>query len=183
MVTKLLNAGADVHFDGEKLLAEACKRGRENLVKLFLENGADPNGGNDRDKPLHIDVFPALCTKSTPSASESLQTIDDAKGILKLLAKAGADLAMNDNQLLMEACAGGHTDMVKALLSEGANARARNGQALVLAAKGGHLQTVKTLLHAGVDVQVSLKESDTDVMALSDEYINNYQAVFSLLKD
>ncbi|KAJ3087402.1 hypothetical protein HK102_011180 [Quaeritorhiza haematococci] len=170
IINKLLNVGADIHFEGEKPLAEVCKRRLSHLVKIFLDKGANPKGN-----PLFlIDVFPSLCDKS---ANGSMHVYGEAIGILRLLTNAGADLNANDGQLLINACAAGHLDLVQTLVFQGVNANARNGQALVVAAKGGHVEVVMALLKAGVNVQDSLK--DSDVIAV----LNRYQTVLNVLKD
>ncbi|KAJ3075150.1 hypothetical protein HK102_005671, partial [Quaeritorhiza haematococci] len=173
-ITKLLDAGADIHFDGEKPLVEVCKLRLGNLVRFLLEKGAHPNGNGS----LLVDVFPFLCDKS---ADGSMQIIGAGHGVLKMLMKACADLNANHGQLLIDACAAGHLGLVKTLLSEGANITARNGQALVVAVEGGHAEVVMTLLKAGVNVQDSLKDMDMirDAMAL----LNRDETVLNLLKD
>ncbi|KAJ3082001.1 hypothetical protein HK102_001981 [Quaeritorhiza haematococci] len=92
IITTLLDAGADVNLNGGKPLAQASKRGRPDLVKLFLEKGSGFKDGK-LNKSFLINVFPFLCVKSKKSGYVEIKA--DAIGILRHLLKAGADLNAN----------------------------------------------------------------------------------------
>ncbi|KAJ3091964.1 hypothetical protein HK102_012124 [Quaeritorhiza haematococci] len=149
IVLHLLDAGADLHFDNEKPLAEACKRRRLDLVKLFIEKGADANVGNGA---LLIDIAPALYTKSKTTWKINNET----KVIFKELLESGANINVNEGQLLIDACAAGHLELVRFLLGAGADVHSRNDEALDVAAKGGHKEVLQLIRRSGGKVDPKL---------------------------
>ncbi|KAJ3087687.1 E3 ubiquitin-protein ligase bre1 [Quaeritorhiza haematococci] len=130
IILQLLDAGANIHFENEKLLFEACKRRRLDLVKLFIENGANPNVGSGS---ILIDIAPTLFTKN----KNGCKVDGEMKGIFNHLLMSGANINVNEGQPLIDACAAGHLDLVRFLVASGVNVRCRNDEALAVAAKGG----------------------------------------------
>ncbi len=57
LVERALKDGADANerdADGERALCAAAKRGHGNIVKMLLDNGADPNASGNGDVPLYV---------------------------------------------------------------------------------------------------------------------------------
>lgn len=108
IVQKLVNAGADVNWEGEDYgspLQKASKNGLLSIVNELLKSGADVNLGEKHEPPL---------------------TIACAEGHLKVveeLVKAGADvnLVKEVSTPLTVACLNGHSDVVKMLIIAGAD--------------------------------------------------------------
>lgn len=196
-VFHLLETGADINGDesdpplpsdksyGERVrlhpLGVAAKNGREDVVMLLLENGADVNkrGGADL----------ATALMETRSASVALVLLDQ-----------GADIDAGDLQgytALMSAASDGCTELVQLLLSRGSsvNASSANGDtALMCASQFGrpsrddepaafnrdHLGVVKMLLEHGADVSISNNDGFT-ALQLADDW--GHQEIVRILRE
>ncbi|WVZ91129.1 hypothetical protein U9M48_037341 [Paspalum notatum var. saurae] len=136
-VRLLLSKGVDVDpvfGHGTPLhLALAIPNDRDQIVKILLEHGADPNKVSNAFSPLAL----ACCGYSLKC--------------MKLLVEAGADvnfICPTGESILMVAVDGGSTDIVKFLLEAGAdpNVADKDGQLpIMLAADHKHRELVEIL--------------------------------------
>jgi ankyrin repeat protein len=124
LVEQVLQSGASVNEPGargERPLCAAAKRGHGNVVKILLDNGADPNGSGGGDVPLYLacrepslrvmellldaGADPNGCGGSgsrgeTPLHYLGYAACEDKRGVLEavqLLLRRGADATMCDN--------------------------------------------------------------------------------------
>ena len=113
----------------DDILWKGITHNREDLVKIALRKGADPNNRGGY----------SLVLKSSTNGYTN---------ILKLLLEYKA---MLHDGALAAASAGGYIDTVKFLLENGADVNARHGEALLWAVKRGRLETVRILLENGAN--------------------------------
>jgi ankyrin repeat protein len=103
IVKIFLEKGAEIHAVttwGDTALSEACRSGSLDVVKLLLNNGADPNG-NDKDPPL-INAA-ELCSPSIIQLlidSGAIVFSDDNVGYLSLRAAVRCGRIDNASKLL-----------------------------------------------------------------------------------
>ena len=125
---------------GRTLLWWAAKEGRETVVRMLLENGADVHTKDD-DKTLLL-----------WAAGEDRETF------VRMLLENGADVNAEDGDgrtPLLEATGYGHEAVVRVLLENGADVNAEDGDGqtpLWWAARYGHEAVVQMLLENGADV-------------------------------
>ncbi|KAJ3044875.1 hypothetical protein HDV00_000157 [Rhizophlyctis rosea] len=138
----LLEAGADLHRNGEEILVEAAQNGFVLAVEMFLANGAK-----------------TTCRRNLCAAILQPSTRDGIrKGLqcnprtLRMLLKAGADIHYRNDMALRAAAKLGRSDLVRVLLEAGADVHAPSGL-LMAAVEGGDRQTVQLLLLAGANVE------------------------------
>lgn len=136
------NILANVH---SKALWAACEEGRDKIVRILLENGADVNGG-------------AESFKDARGNSLWLASVQGHDKVVQILLENGAymDAAADDRpDALQGASCMGNDKIVQMLLEWGADVNAQNsafGTALHAASRGSSLKTVKILLEKGADV-------------------------------
>jgi len=156
--TKLfLQAGMNVDetLGGETALSMICGSGSIEMIRLLLENGADPNGKST--------------TSSIPIVNAALANSLD---IAEILLDAGADpnAAFDEPNFgedgkrtaLMLAAHRGHSEMTKLLLKHGARAGTLNepGEtALSLAEDSGHTEIVALLAATEEQTEHSTKDA------------------------
>lgn len=147
--TLLVAAGANVQAENRYRvtpLSLACTNGNEQLVRLFLDRGADPN-------------------TTLPGSETVLMTAARTGrcGPVEALLKAGAKVDTADRKgqtALMWAAADGHAAVVQLLIESGAdvNTRLKSGFTPILfAAREGAIEVVRALLKAGVDSNEAIK--------------------------
>ncbi|OAQ60148.1 ankyrin repeat domain-containing protein [Pochonia chlamydosporia 170] len=124
-----------------RLLFDVIERGKEELVQMLLENGADVTAkDNDGWTALHLAV--AL----------------GHEGVVRVLLENGADVTAKHNDgwtALHLAAMVGHDGVVRAFLENGADVTAKDDDgrtALRFAAATGHEGVVRELLENGADV-------------------------------
>ncbi|XP_069971696.1 poly [ADP-ribose] polymerase tankyrase-2-like isoform X2 [Penaeus vannamei] len=130
-------------FLGRHLLHEAAEEGREEVVEILVEAGADVNAkGSEGRTPLH-------------EASSSGQ-----EGVAEILTANGADLnAKTDDGStpLYLASLNGHVAVVETLARKGADLDEKKSEGfapLHRAAQYGHVEVIKLLATKGADLNV-----------------------------
>ncbi|XP_046547545.1 serine/threonine-protein phosphatase 6 regulatory ankyrin repeat subunit A-like, partial [Haliotis rubra] len=144
----LVREGADVSLvddDGDNILHVACIEGHVDVVKYVLsQKVADINSrGQYGRNPVML-------------AAEK-----GHRAVFDLLVREGADVSLlndNRNNILHEACIGGHVDMVKYVLSQKVpdiNSRGQYGRTpVMMAAEMGHREVFDLLVREGADVSL-----------------------------
>jgi ankyrin repeat protein len=150
-------------------------------------------------------LFLCLVASVTVAAQEMssrdknlLQAISkkDGEKALRLLRNTGVSANITDpsgRTALMNAVAGGLTEVVKDLLERGAevNVKSKEGQtALMLAADFGHTEAVRLLLAKGADCKAkdqddwtALQYATMRVDAAADQKKKNYEEIIRILKE
>lgn len=155
-VKELLATGADPHEchgeDEDSALLIASMEGKEAIVRLLLEAGADANLG---DAHGYTPLMGAVCADSLP--------------VVQLLLAAGADVrrrgARSGATALHDAAAGGHLEVARALLAAGADPHApetKEGLTVLMSAiQSLSPETVQLMLEAGADAAAVSSKGDT----------------------
>lgn len=145
-VREIVSEGCNVNImdaEGTPLLILAIRRGDLEMVKLFLEYGADANCRSDKDNP---------------ALSVALET---QAGIAEILIEHGASPNIPNQHgwwPLHTAADRGNAQLCKLLMDRGANPDQRiNGAStpLILAAKEGHLNVVELLIESGANLNLT----------------------------
>ena len=106
--------------------------GNIELVKYFLDNGADVHSSNDY----------AVRTASQKGYLE----------IVKYLVENGANIHADNDRAFLSAIQHGHFEVVKYLVEKGANIHANNDDAVRLAIQYKNFEIVKYLVENGIDI-------------------------------
>jgi len=75
-------------------------------------------------------------------------------GVFAMAIAAGANVRLNDDDILKRMSMNGRTEYVRQLLDAGANVHAGGEESLIIAGREGHTEVVRLLLGAGADVSV-----------------------------
>jgi ankyrin repeat protein len=139
MVETLIRSGADMNIGGGGMtaLSWAARNGREDMVRLLLDKGAEINQGDQAFKT------PLAYAKEAGHAA-----------IADLLSARGATMQDNNSKAFF-AVFGGDRARMEAMLAEGVdvNALAPHGYPLLcIAAQGGHVDMAEFLIAQGADV-------------------------------
>lgn len=171
-IKHLLDEGANVNVmderDGRTALMKAADQGFDELVKLFLDRGADVNATSYSGKT----VLMSACPKCSA-------------GTIERILDMGADInaACEDSSTaLMRAASSRDINVIILLLERGANvdARDQNGRnPLMWFSREGNTAAVKLLLEKGCDVNSVDKQGMSALMHASSE---NHAEVIELLK-
>ncbi len=154
---------------------------RQEIVKLLIAGGADPNQRGVGGKTA---IFAAAlagsgykdCVETLIAAGADLDLRDD-RGytvltavaaaenyqMLNLLMQAGASTAGLDSIQLIQAAGTGNIDRVKSLLAGNANLNFDRGAAIGTAAAAGHVKIVELLICAGANVNLRDKLGFTPI--------------------
>ena len=148
------------------LLAEACQRGKEKIVKMLIQAGADVNlKGSDNYTPLGTAIL---------HYEDNLQ--QQSLNIIRELLENGADINMEyaKNQFpLIIACYKGYIDVVELLLRfsrVNVNITDNNGDTPLIAIieEAGHdlpcktaIHLIKLLIHSGADVNLKNSKGES----------------------
>jgi len=159
ILSKLLEKRVDINAltKGQTPLCAACKKGHESVVRLLLDNGADPSVPND---------------SGTTALHFAVGGHDDTSTVQMLLS-AGANVNALDRYSvspLFLACEKGKTEFVKLLLSRGANpniATVHVGYPIHAASSYLHNDVVKLLLEYDADVNGRDEFGETALHAVS----------------
>lgn len=146
---------------GMTLLGWACLGGRESVVRLLLQRGADPN--LVPLKPLSSKRTPLihLCTRGVPTEDESKMSI------FEMLMDKGAKTHHKDSNgdtALMHASGCAHFELLKRLIEVGSDANHtgfRGRTPLMEAAQKNMVQNCVVLLEAGASLASVNANQDT----------------------
>jgi ankyrin len=157
----------------------ACRSGKVEVVKLFLDKGADPN--QNKGRPLcscssvggaPVEAIKLLLDRGAdPNLWEKESALIEAShanrpDVVRLLLERGANINAQEKEkgktALMEAVEGGASKdpIVKILLEKGADIRITNKSgysALGLASRAGRVQAAQMLLDKGANINVKSK--------------------------
>ncbi|KAK6525192.1 hypothetical protein TWF694_005338 [Orbilia ellipsospora] len=137
-----LDVNAQGGENGETALYCALDRGENELVRLLLKNGADPN---------------QECADGRRCLTVAVKEGD--LELAKLLVDSGVDInarGPEEAAAIVAACKSGNKDVVCFLLDQGADVNMwdpKHGDALQAAAYKGHVEIVKLLLDNGANVK------------------------------
>lgn len=174
MVLFLLENGFDISKDRGLALANACRDGNPEIVKILLEKGAN--------KDIHR---AALC----PSGGSMIVLAAEAGNldVVKILINYGSNIRDTDadkSTVLHQAAKHGHAHLVSFFLEQGLDVNAKDLEGrtpLMEAARYGRIDAVTVLLHKGADRdwadQKKLKAIDYAAAAATckDDTINGYR--------
>lgn len=181
---------ADSLKDGMPALVLALNGNHQNVVKILLENGADPNLPMplDSDKTaLHYAVeqdrvniakllldFGADINAQDTSGRNALfgaVGLPDTKAASLLLSN-GIDVESSidedDNSVLHSAVIADSTDLLSLLLDQGLSVAKSDKPLLNIAARYGHYRAAELILNAGADVDSRGPDSVTPLMQAAD---------------
>ena len=200
----------DYYSDADEIpIILACKSGNPEIVKVLLDNGADPNGGDDdsftltsiytddwnKEKEIMkmlIDAGADINYRYNNYYETPIFKISNYGGVekIKFLIENGADInAKNDQREtpLIKACSKGNLEVAKALIEAGADVNARdiaNNNPLAWAVIRGNPNLVKLLLDKGADVDVIDADGYTPIMyALDRRYSKDTYSIIKMLLD
>ncbi len=143
----------------------ASDKGRNDVVKLLVEAGADLNQTWNGVTPLF-------------QASQNAHT-----EVVQVLVKAGADLnqAWNGETPLFQASQNGHAEVVQVLVKAGADLNQADDGATPLfqSSQNGHIEVVQVLVKAGAD----LNQADDGATPLFMASQNGHAKVVQVLVD
>lgn len=163
----LLENGAGFHLKsyGETPLSVASRYGNDEVVKLFIGQGADIEG-KDRDG-------------RTPLSLAKTEAVVD------ILINAGADLDSEDNYGRSPLCCATDLSIIKLLLEAKANVnsgRSAGMTPLITAVKQDDLEKVRLLLQNGADVNARDKHSRTSLLITAKRKGDWYYKGFEIAK-
>ena len=136
----------------DSALVHCAREGYLNLVKIFVEKGADINA--NFGQPL-----------SECSFAEHIE-------IVEYLLRMGADVHANFDNAIVSSCLNIRTNITKLLLDYGADVQAENNTPIIWAIQNQNFQLVQLLVEYGADVTVYNKyihETSPEI----NEYITN----------
>ena len=132
LVHFLLSHGADVsfesHYSGHTALSLACLHGHVSVVKLLVENKADPNLPMGKvpivlaSRNGHIKIVELLLDNRADIRKLPMFVFDESHENYYEDEYASGTRYCSSPNALMTACIFGHIDLVRLLLQRGANA-------------------------------------------------------------
>lgn len=134
-------------------LSEAAAFGDNELVKLFLEHGADINhAGVSNATALHH----AISNNQNETVKLLVEHGADINAIFDKSIKTESVMYSGENKNVIDLAAeNGNNELIEFFLSKGAKINENNnniGSPLILAANEGNINTVKLLLEKGCDI-------------------------------
>jgi len=179
----------------------AVRKGREDLVRQFLDRGVKVNSRNYGRSVLTIaiennkeNIVRLLLDRGADinlvnNDGETALMValigafnKDRANIVRLLLERGADVNVinKGRTALIDAARYGYEDIVRQLLDRGANVNQGPYTALMCASSGGHENIVRLLLDRGADVHAV---NDMGETALMGAVVTNYKNIVRLLLD
>ncbi|MCY3913632.1 MAG: ankyrin repeat domain-containing protein [Chloroflexi bacterium] len=177
--SELLNTVSTSYFDEQTPLSLAIERGNQELVRILIEAGADPNVRvlPDYEVGSHLAyaveegdaaiVTLLLEAGADPNVSDAdlgapgyretplaRAYHNDRADLVRMLVDAGADLGATGNAMLSAAIINGKAEMVSALVEVGVEVSGRDARGrsmLERAMVRGSAEIVATLVEAGAD--------------------------------
>ena len=159
LVQLLLEAGAEANavIDGEPLIYIAVKTGLQEMARILLAHGANPNTPN-------ADGVFALAVAAQENQEDAVKYLLDAG------ADANATFRLNGRRTaLCVASQHGHAEIVKLLLAAGADPRGNGTELtppLLAAAQNDYVNIMQLLLEAGASVDDSWLKNGKQVRAM-----------------
>lgn len=153
LVRRLIDRGVAINTSGQTPLSVASDLGRDDIVSLLLQRGADPNS---QDKCGSASIVHATAGSHTKVA--------------KLLLTAGANEQLSD--ALGVAVRNENIEIARLLILHKVNCNARDhlGTALHTAARYGNVQIVQLLLDAGADATILDDQGRTAAQVAKGKY-------------
>lgn len=150
MAKYFVSQGADIHFNNEFALKNACEVGKLEMVRFLVSQGANIHC-YEMINNARIEEFPLIvaCEKGHLNVVQFLVEGCPSVGI-----KTSADITIMKNAPLGIACEHGNVQVAKYLISKGANPKDRP-QILEFACEKGHLECVKYLVSQGADIHAN----------------------------
>lgn len=135
-------------------IVRASRACNENIVRIFLDHGADPCYSAEiiinatiKDR---LELFKYLESRGAHDDSVlSYATEYHSCGVFNYLLDDGRDIHVCDDEPLRRAALHGYEDFVVRLVEMGANIHAKDDEALSNAIEGGHDNVVKYLISKG----------------------------------
>ncbi|KAL2870192.1 ankyrin repeat domain-containing protein [Aspergillus lucknowensis] len=140
-------------------LLDAAKKGRESIVRMFLELGVDWPRSARTGRRLDEHPFPSVTRRSVFHGHLSV-----IKLMIDKIGESEPDLPAYLTKLCFTTAWGGQANIIQYLLSLGVdpNAQDKNGKSLIWwAAENGTLGSVRCLLHHGVHTDQLLHSETT----------------------
>jgi len=135
-VKRLVDSGADIHFDDDCALRFACNYGHLEVAKFLLDHSADLHSYDD-------------CALEWACENGHLE-------VVKLLLDRGADIHARKDAPFYGALRNNNYKVIKLLLDRGADITGYPEEpALSFASYYGYIETVKILLDYGVDIRAN----------------------------
>ena len=158
--------GVDATFgwSGKTLLLQASERKQAEIVKLLIDNGADPNIKSRQGET-------ALMLAAEQGYKVVAEREREYTEIVKILIDNNADLNIKSgggySALMYAVSRGGHTEIVELLIDNGADLNIEtnsNETALMRSATRGHIEMVKLLIDNGADLNIKNSGGNTALM-------------------
>jgi ankyrin repeat protein len=176
-VTKLAEAGADVHFrddvySGMTTLLLAAQDGQSAVVELLLQKGANPS---DKETLNGVTALMLAYRKGD---------LVSARTLLQYGAEVDAKNEGGSTTALLIAARDGQKDIAELLLEHGANINTQDSEtgmtALMFAAQNGDVATVESMLDHGADINAESKATSGNT-ALRLAVLGHHQKAVELL--
>lgn len=174
IIKRIINtAPANLPINYDDLLSEAAYRDNVEMVKLFLEKGANIHANNDdafrRGKTLKMKI--CLLENGGGNFEEDYRNLvlavcqGNTEKVIQLV-ENGGDVRRHNDLLFLYAVNFRFHDIVKYLISKGAYVRVNDGEAIITASRFSDIRMVKILVKNGAKISAQ-------------GYKSVYQAIYS----
>ena len=169
-VNRLIEAGADVNFNGNEPLFWAFSNNHAEIVEMLLNAGVNLGARDNQGVTLFMQL----------SAHGHL---DAVKRLIELGDDINAKNSENGYTALMYVVANSKLDVLDELILRGVDVNAQNNEgqtALMLASKWGTVEVIEKLIKAGADVNARDDRGNTALMTATEE--KHVECIRCLLK-